>query len=453
MGRDRKHASIGVYDLGAVEGPDFVYRSVGPEELRFTPLGYPPGQALTPGAILAEHPKGKAYARLLAGMSRYPLLADARGRVLSLPPIINSEETRVRGTTRDFFIDVTGSEERIVGRTLNVLVTSLAELDPRAVLEQVAIVYPGRTVATPDLAPQRVELDPERAARRIGVELTRDDVVRHLRQMGHAVEDRGAAPLVLGSRQHAPGPAGAAPLVVGVPAYRNDIMHAVDLIEDVAIAYGYHNIEPTLVPTLTVGGEQPLEAAAEVARRALAGLGFYETVTLVLTSPEQNYDALCLPRGEDCVVIENPISVEQTMVRTTLLAGLLDTLSINTTAPLPQRIFEVGNATLLDAAAETGARERRLVAAAAIGPRVDYAAIRSACEALLRELGFGLAVEPDPAPCFIAGRGARVIAVRDGERRAVGRLGELHPQVIVSHKLAHPVSAFEVDLEALARSR
>jgi phenylalanyl-tRNA synthetase beta chain len=436
MGRDRKHASIGVYDLDALQGPSFSYRTVAPEELRFVPLGYDPGQPshrLTPRQILEEHPKGKAYARLLADFSRYPLLCDGAGQVLSLPPIINSEETRVRRTTRSFFVDVTGSEDRIVNKCLNVMVTSLAELDRQATIEAVSILHPDRKMVTPDLRPQIVELDPGFTARTIGVELSRGDVERHLRQMGHAVRDRAEKSLT-----------------VEVPAYRNDIMHPVDLVEDVAIAYGYHNIEPCLVPTMTVGKERDLEGKAEVARRAMTGLGFQETMTLILASPEMNYDSLRVPRGDTCVLIENPISVEQTMVRTTLLPGLLDTLGINLSHELPQRIFEVGNVTELDPAAETGARERRIVAAVAIGPRVDYSEIRSVCEALLREFGLGLRVEPDATPTFISGRGARVLAVRDGTEQAVGRMGELHPEVLESYKLVHPVAIFEVDLEALA---
>ena len=172
-------------------------------------------------------------------------------------------------------------------------------------------------------------------------------------------------------------------------------------------------------------------------------------MTLILGSAETNYDALRLPRREDAVLIENPISLEQTLIRVTLLPGLLETLGINTSHELPQHIFEVGNVTLLDAQAETGAREHRRVAGAAIGPRVDFSEIRSACQALLRELGWQLATEPDAAPCFIPGRGARVLAVRGEERRAIGRMGELHPEVLERHKLVHPVSVFEIELELL----
>jgi phenylalanyl-tRNA synthetase beta chain len=97
LGRDRKHASIGVYDLDTITGPELSYRSVDPEELSFTPLGYDrddPKARCTPRRVLQEHPKGKQYARLLEGFARYPLLADAAGTVLSMPPIINSEQTR-----------------------------------------------------------------------------------------------------------------------------------------------------------------------------------------------------------------------------------------------------------------------------------------------------------------------------------------------------------------------
>ena len=436
LGRDRKRASIGVYDLATLHGTAFRYRSVAPEELAFTPLGYDPADAsarLTPQEILERHPKGLAYARLLAGFSRYPLLEDEQGQVLSLPPIINSEQTRLTRTSRDFFLDVTGTEERIVAKTLNMLVTSLAELDRDATLEAVTIVYPDREAATPDLAPQEVTFDVQAAARRVGVSLSDAEGARLLRRMGHEVK-----------------PSGDGGCKVLVPAYRNDIMHPVDLAEDLAIAYGYHNIVPTLVPTLTVGADLPVQRQAECARRSLTGLGYHEVLTLILSSEEQQYDALRLPREERAVLIENPISVEQTIVRTTLLAGLLDTFSINTDHVLPQRIFEVGNVTLLDAEAETGAREWCKVAAGAIGPRVDYAEIRSACEALLREFGWELEARPDASPCFIGGRGAAVVARRGDRALVVGKMGELHPEVLERFKLAQPTAVFELDLALVA---
>ena len=440
MGRDRKHASIGVYDLDMVCEGEFVYRSVGPDELSFVPLGMDPARdedRMTPAQVLDKHPKGVAYARLLRQFDRYPLLCDCEGTVLSMPPIINSEQTRVRGESKNFFIDVTGTGDRLVNKALNVIVTSLAELDPEARLEQVKVIYPDRSAVTPDLSPQQVDLDPAHTARFIGLDLSPGDVERHLRQMGHGVtlRDDGA-------------------LDVAVPAYRNDIMHPVDLVEDVAIAYGYHNVEPRLVPTFTVGMEQPVEVFSEAVRRAMTGQGYLEVLTLILSSPEANYDALLMPRREDHVLIDNPISVEQTMIRTTLIPGLLETFGINTNHEMPQRIFEVGNISLLDAAAETGAKETRLAAGGATGPRVDYSAIRAACEALLADLGWTMRTVADDSPCFIPGRGAQVLAtpVAGGEEISVGLAGEIHPQVLENNKLVQPAAVFEVNLGRLMKS-
>ena len=137
------------------------------------------------------------------------------------------------------------------------------------------------------------------------------------------------------------------------------------------------------------------------------------------------------------------------MLRTSLLPGLLETLSVNTDHELPQLIFEVGTVSLLAEASETGACEQWRLALAAIGPRVDFAQLRSMCEALLREFNCEIATEPSAAELFISGRGASVVAVRDKTRRAVGRLGEVHPQVLENFKLVHPTALFELDLDAL----
>lgn len=438
LGRDRKHASIGVYDLDSLSGKDFEYRVVGPEELSFVPLGYDLDDAtasITPREILEKHPKGLGYARLLAGYTGYPLLVDQAGNVMSLPPIINSEATRVTRQTTKFFVDVTGTDQRIVDRALNIMVTSLAELDQNVVLEQVTIRYPQQNVVSPNLAPQVLEFELAKSARVIGVDLSSDDVVANLKRMGHGISKRSSETV------H-----------VAIPAYRNDIMHPIDLVEDVAIAYGYHNIDASLVPTMTVGVERPEEHYSEIVRRAMNGLGCTEVITLILSSPEIQYDALLLPRRDDCVLIENPISVEQTQIRTSLIPGLLDTFSANTDHEMPQRIFESGNISQLNDQRETGAEEERLIAGGAIGPRVDYAEIRSLVEALLRELGFALEVKPSASPAFIRGRGATIIAKKDDRCLEVGEMGELQPEILEHFKLVQPTAVFQFSLHSLVLS-
>ncbi len=432
LGRDRKRASIGVYDLDSLQGKQFRYTTVAPEELEFAPLGYAAGEMWTPARVLKEHSKGTAYARLIKDHPRYPILLDENKQVMALIPIINSEATKVSKSSTNFFIDVTGLEERIVHKTLNTIVTSMLELDPGASLETVSIATAQGARPTPDLTPQQASLNPKTAASRIGVPLDRDGVIECLRRMGHRVSDGADGNLK-----------------VEVPAYRNDILHEVDLIEDVAIAFGYHNIVPTLVPTLTVGAEQPLEVASQAARASLAGLGYLEVLTLILSNEAAQYDFLGRPRQDQHVVIQLPISQDQTMVRVSLLPGLLDTLSVNTDHELPQRIFEVGNISLLDGS-ETGATEHRRLAAAAIGPRVDFAQMRASCEALLREFGYRLETRASQDPAFLLGRGAEVWGHKGDRAVQLGLLGEIHPQWLEHYGLGHPVAAFELDFAGLA---
>ncbi len=436
LGRDRKHASIGVYDLDKLREGQFSYRTVGPSELSFVPLGMDEteGNRMTPRQILQRHPKGVAFAQLLGGFDRYPLLADEGGVVMSMPPIINSQATRVRKETKNFFIDVTGTGQRVVNRALNIMVCNLMELCPEAVVETVLIRYADGEIATPELEPQQMRLDAPAAAKLIGVELGASEVAELLEKMGHGVEDSGGGKLK-----------------VAVPAYRNDILHERDLVEDVAIAYGYENIEPRLVKTMTVGQELPIERSRDVVRQTLIGLGCYEVMTLPMTSAESGYEKLGLAEAGDYVEVENPISVAQTMLRTSLLGGLLETLSLNTHHDMPQQIFEVGEVTLVDKDSQTGAREYQRVAVAVTGAEAGFAQGRSIAESVAGQFKSQLTAEPLDNGLFTPGRGAKLLlAQADGKQKEIGQLGEVHPQVLERFKLSHSTVVFELDLEGLA---
>lgn len=446
LGRDRKLASIGVYDLDTLQGDLFHYDAVDPDGPRFVPLGFAPGDPgarMTPREILQRHKTGQAYAHLLTPLSKYPLLRDGAGTVLSMPPIINSEATRVTLQTRNFFIDVTGLSQRAVDRALNIIVTSLLEILPGIEVEGVVIEPrgPGAVRLTPDLTPAEMTLRVRDAAETIGVDLNAGQLAELLETMGHGVEETGHADQ----------------LKVLVPAYRHDVMHPVDLIEDAAIAYGYENLTPALVPTFTVGAPRTIEEQSAVARRILTGLGFHQVMTLVLSN-EAAFDKWRLPAGTPAadelrrraVRIANPISTEQTICRVSLLPGLLDTLAINKQYELPQQIFEVGDCCFVDPAAETGAREERYAAAALIGTHVGYADIRAVVDAFVHELAATIVVEALEHPSFIAGRAARLVGAA-GDR--LGTMGEVHPEVIEHYGLRHPVVVFELSLARLLAPR
>lgn len=433
LGRDRKLASIGVYDLDTLRGRRFRYEAVEPDELQFVPLGFPPdipASRMTPEEVLERHKTGQAYAHLLKGFSRYPMLRDEGGTVLSMPPIINSESTRVTLDTQQFFIDVTGLSRRNVDRALNVMVTSLKEIMPEVVLEQVVIEGPGESRVTPDLTPGEMTLDVGEASATIGVGLNAGRLAELLESMGHGVAE--------GTRGDS--------LTVYVPPYRSDVMHAVDLIEDAAIAYGYDQLDPELVPTFTIGRPREIEEWSAVARRVMTGLGFHQVMTLVLTSEAAAFAKWGVEADPRAVRIENPISTEQTMCRVSIRPGLLETLAINKQYDLPQYLFEVGDCCFTEGTEETGAREERFLAGAMIGTHVGYADVRAVADAFVHEMGAKVEIRAIEHASFIAGRVAGLWSV-DGEQ--IGVMGEVHPEVLERYGLKHPVSVVEFSLARL----
>jgi phenylalanyl-tRNA synthetase beta chain len=425
VGRDRKKASIGVYDL-AKHGTAIRYTTMLPD-FRFTPLGMP-GRALSLGEILAEHPKGRAYAGLLATFDRYPILVDSAGQVLSMPPVINSEETKLEVGSSRLFIDVTGTDARAVDDSLALLVTDLLELGGEA--HGVRILEGGAERLTPDLSPARYQFSPPRAAALIGVPLDTGEVRDRLERMRLSVE---------------PGEA-AGDFTVLVPKYRIDVKHEVDLIEDVAIAHGYENLPALLVPTMTVGEEHPRSTLGRRLRAVFTGLGFLEVVNFVLTNREDHYAKMRLPDGFGEARIRNPISPQQEIVRTHLLSGLMADFALNKTREMPQPLFEIGD--VVTATAE-GTTQRLHLGIGVMGPRADFALVRSLADAFTSEFAIEADVRPlgdDPlAPVFLPGRAA-ALALRGV---VAGVLGEVHPAVIVGWGLDHPIVLAEVDLTPL----
>jgi len=433
LGRNRKHASIGVYDFDSLGGETrFEYTAESPD-YAFRPLGALDGSApVDLDSILESHPKGKAYKHLLEGFDRYPILRSEGGRVLSMPPVINSEETRVDKSTTRFFIDVTGSGRRIVERTLNILVTSLLEYHPAARLRGVTIEnatgangvdHARESWTSPDLASQSMAVSAAETGRIIGIDCSERSLSELLRKMRHGVK------------------AGADGTVnVDIPAYRNDILHPRDLMEDAAIAFGYRNIKPTLVPTLTVGKELESTRAADRMREILIGLGYLEIFTLALISEELAADQFgCLPHPRR-VLLENPISGEQTELRTSLLPMILQTFARNRHNSLPQRICEVGEVTFLEEGVGTGAGEHPYAALGAVAPKIGFAEIRAQVESIYRELDRPFKLVPASEPFLIPGRGASVVS-EDGAK--LGIFGEVHPAVLERFGLQNPVVLWE----------
>ncbi len=418
LGRDREKISIGAYDIEGLE-PPFRYTTIAPDDEGFVPLEF--DEKLTPQEILEEHPKGKKYRHLIEDFDRYPLLVDSNGEVLSMPPIINSDSRRVTADADILGMDVTGIDEKVARQALTVFMTAAAErgFDIRAA----RVKYPDKEIVTPKFENKEMSFSPKDANKKLGLDLNSEEIAEIMKKMRYDV---------IGENGNE--------IRVETPSYRFDLMHEVDLFEDIAIGYGYDSLEPTL-PSIEIAGEpNEVEETSKDARKVLTGHGFMEVMPYLLSSPRLNFDMM--QKDGEAVTIKNPISEEYSIVRTWLLPGLMDILKQNKRHELPQKIFEVDDVVVIDENSETGGRNVRRAAAAAIGEEMDYTYGRSIAESLMRELGMDWRVEPFDHPSFLEGRAAKFLV----QNETIGFVGEIHPEVILNFDLEHPVVAFELDL-------
>jgi len=426
VGRDRKKASIGVHNLDAVE-PPFAYTTSAPNDVKFVPLDKT--EEMTLQEILERHEKGIAYKHHVDWASRYPLIVDRLGRVLSFPPIINGELTRVSERTRNLFIDVTGTEPNAISRSLNVLVTALADMG--ATIESVRVEYPDRVLVTPDLSPQRMELRVDYANELLGLKLSEAKTIEALQKSR------------LDARR-----VGKGVLEVLVPAYRIDVMHEVDLVEDVAIGYGYFRLKPTKPTSVTTGNEHGMSEVANDVRQIMVGLGFVEAMNFILANEVDHYQKMRRKAGK-MIVLANPVSTEYSIVRSNLLPCLVRNLADNKHQAYPQRMFEVSDVIIIDEKAETRTERRLHVAGVSSHPTANFTEMKSYVEALLANLGLEKwEIKETRHPSFLQGRVAEIYV----KGRKIGVVGEMHPEVLNNFELENPTSAFEINLQGIMKS-
>lgn len=427
VGRDRKFASIGVYDLDTLKSNKIFYKAADPDNTCFVPLGWQ--ENISMKKIIEQHPKGVAFAHLVKDLKKFPFLVDEKGVVLSFPPIINSEDTKVSIDSKNLFIDVTGINLNLINKALNIMVTSLVEIDPEITVEKVKIKYNDKILETPDLQPETRKFDKDYAKRIMGIDLTDEELIDLFARMGFDAQKNGKD------------------FIVQVPCYRKDIMHNIDLVEDLIMAYGYDNLMPQLVSTYTTGNSLPVEDFSNTVRKIMTGLGFIEVLNLPLTNESSGLSFLV---SQDKIVkIANPISVEQTIVRPNLLGGLLETFGRNTHNPLPQHIFEIGDVSLIDKNSETGVVENRHLCVAMSANQIGFAEIRSVIQTLFKELNICFEIEPNNFEIFIKGRSGNVVISKNNEKINCGFIGEIHPEIIEKFKLRHPVVLMEINISDL----
>ena len=423
IGRDRRKASIGVHNLDAVE-PPFSYVTCAPNEIKFVPLDKT--EEMTPQEVLEKHEKGMAYKSEVDWASKYPLIIDQKGQVLSFPPIINGELTRVSEDTKNLFIEVTGTELNAIQRSLNVLVTALADMG--GTIETVRVKYSDRVLVTPDLTPQKMKLHVGYSNERLGLDFSEKQTIEALQK----------------SRLDAK-KAGKGVLDVTIPAYRTDILHEIDLVEEVAVGYGVFRLEPTKPSTITTGKRHRVSEVSSDVRQIMVGLGFVEAMNFVLTNEVDHYQKM-RRKPEGLVTLANPVSTDYSIIRNDLLPSLMKNLAVSKHHVFPQRMFEVSDIIKLDDNSETYTQQRMHASAVSSHPTANFTEIKSVLESLLMNLGLkNWTVKETKHPSFLQGRAATV-SLDDME---LGVVGEIHPEVLKNFELENPTAAFEIDLQKI----
>jgi len=439
QGRRRKKVAMGVYDLGKIKFP-LTYTMVGGSE-KFIPMGH--DSEIKISELAEEHKRGKEYSHLIEGWKEFPAYKDADGKILCVIPITQADFTKVTERTKDVMIEVTGTDWRAVHQILNILVTNWSGRG--AELYEAKIKYPfetpeGKNVACPILKTARMELDVNYANKLLGLALSAAEAAKLLERMRY-----GAA-----AKTHGNGVSGVAEkrsfsckdkIEVDVPAYRTDVLHPFDLVEDIAIAYGYENFKHEIPRVSTIGEEAPRSLVFRKIAEVCSGLGMLECCTLHLSNERILNDNMLL-KNKNFVKTINAVNIEYDIVRNSLLPMLLKTLSENTHNEYPQKLFEMGE--VYDE--EKGEPvERNSLSIVSCHSRAEFTEMKSLIEALFSSIGEKISFREAKHESFISGRCAAVLA--DGKQ--IGTMGEIHPQVLANFRLEMSAAGFECNIDWL----
>jgi phenylalanyl-tRNA synthetase beta chain len=447
MGRKRAKGAIGIHDLTMIKGEvlteesggnSITYTGVDPDGDTFVPLDA--DAEMTPAEVLERHQTGQTYADLVSEYDRYPAIYDELG-LFSFPPVINGRRTEVSTESRELLVELTGTDQWTIDRMCNIVCYAL---DARgATIEEVEVEYESGSLVRPDFEVDTKHVSHDRIETMLGVDLEPREVVDLFERSGlDANADDGA---------DADAESDDVVYEVSIPPYRVDVLHPLDLIDDVGRAYGFNELEPRYPNVGTVGGRHERSRLEDAARNSLVGLGFEDMLNFHMTSEAEVYDRMRVEPGSsvlgggDAAEITGPYSEDYTILRTWALPSLLMVLENNTHRAYPQDLAEIGLVAERDDSVNTRVAERRHVAGVLARHDATFEDAKARLQTLCRDFGVELETPATDHPSFIDGRVASVVV--DGAD--VGVVGEIHPAVLVEHDLELPVAAFEFDLDAL----
>ncbi|KAF4104415.1 phenylalanine--tRNA ligase beta subunit [Onychostoma macrolepis] len=434
--RKRTLVAIGTHDLDTISGP-FTYTAKAPGDIRFKPLNQSKEYTATELMSLYKTDSHlRHYLHIIENEPLYPIIYDSNGIVLSMPPIINGDHSKISLNTKNVFIECTATDLTKAKVTLDMVVTMFSEYcDEPFTVEEAEVVYPdGRLCVYPELAYRTETLSGDFINKRVGINESVESIAQLLTRMYLRSEVSGEGDLIQ----------------VEIPPTRSDVIHACDIMEDAAIAYGFNNIVRSTPRTYTVANQLPLNKLTELLRQDLAAAGFTEALTFALCSQEDIADKLRKNITETRAVhISNPKTAEFQVARTSLLPGLLKTLAANRKMPLPLKLFEISDVVLKDETKDVGARNNRRLCAVYYNKSPGFEVIHGLLDRVMqlldvkpgRNQGYNIQAAEDST--FFPGRCAEIFSCG----KSIGHLGVLHPDVISRFELTMPCSAIDIDIE------
>ena len=424
-GRKRKTIAMGVSRADLVSWP-VSYSAADPDVMKFIPLDFT--EPLTMRQILTEHPKGKEYGHIVAGFPRFPLLSDARGEVLTFPPVINSALIGgVKVGDKRLFVDLTGPDLDSVLTACAIAACDFADMG--FTIRPVKVEYPndtpyGRSIVTPYYFQKQTVLVAAEAAKRLGDTISPDQAAGFIRRMGSAARVDGGK------------------IIVTPPEYRNDFLHPVDAMEEIMIGRGMASFSPVLPRDFTVGRLSASELYNRRVREMMIGLGYQEMIYGYLGSQRDFVERMGRD-GTDAIVIANPMTESIDMVRDSTLPSLLASEAESAHAVYPHRIFETGKTAVKDASENDGTRTYNSLGFLIADREVGFNEIDAHALALFYYLSAEPVLSPVEDPRFIPGRCAEIRV----QGRLVGIMGEIHPAVLSNWGIEMPCVAAELRLD------
>ena len=456
--RARSLVAIGTHDLSTVKGP-FTYEARRPEDIKFVPLNQTEemdGRRLM--EFYAEHRTLSRFLPLVRDSPVYPVIYDSEGRVCSLPPIINGDHSKIKLETTDVLIECTATDRTKLEIVINIMTSMFSQYCAEPfTIEPVEIrsEHNGCSRVTPDVTPRRHAVEVDYVNSCTGLQQSAETMCEQLAKMSMSAE-------VVSKDE----------LAVHVPCTRADILHQCDIMEDVAIAYGYNNLPKTFPDrSATVGQPLRLNKLADILRREAAMAGFTEVMPLILCSRDENYTWLRKDDDGRAVHLANPKTQEYQVARTSLLPGCLKTVKENRRHALPIKVFEASDVVLKDVSLERGAANRRMFCALVAGQASNFQLVHGLLDRLMLMLGIkrissststvgqNSTAQNDPKEgywieectddgTFFNGRCASIHLKDDqGWQGRIGTLGVVHPEVMEKFEIPLVASAIEFDLE------